>query len=61
MYKVWWSCRSFRSRQTLPTVHSLPPLASDVMQPGGWYLVHLERRAREKAISKFLQWIQSQV
>lgn len=23
------------------------PLASDVMQPGGWYLVHLEQRARE--------------
>lgn len=37
------------------------PLASDVMQPGGWYLVHLERRAREKAIRKFLQWIQTQV
>ncbi|NRP75345.1 Glycine cleavage system transcriptional activator [Ensifer psoraleae] len=37
------------------------PLASDVMQPGGWYLVHLERRAGEKAIRKFLQWIQSQV
>lgn len=37
------------------------PLASQVMQPGGWYLVHLERRANEKAIRKFLQWIESQV
>lgn len=37
------------------------PLASDVMQPGGWYLVHLERRANEKAIRKFLQWIQCQM
>lgn len=36
------------------------PLASDLMQPGGWYLVHLERRGREKAIRKFLQWIQGQ-
>ncbi|WP_432289660.1 LysR substrate-binding domain-containing protein (plasmid) [Aminobacter sp. BA135] len=34
------------------------PLISDVMQPGGWYLVHLERRGREKAIREFLQWIQ---
>ncbi|WP_429127739.1 LysR substrate-binding domain-containing protein [Ensifer sp. 4252] len=37
------------------------PLPSDVMQPGGWYFVHLERRASEKAIRKFLQWIQDQV
>lgn len=37
------------------------PLASEVMQPGGWYLVHQERRASEKAMRKFLQWIQSQV
>lgn len=37
------------------------PLASDVMQPGGWYLVHLERRGNEKAMRKFLQWIQGQV
>lgn len=37
------------------------PLRSDVMQPGGWYLVHLERRGREKAIRKFLQWIQDLV
>lgn len=37
------------------------PLASDLMQPGGWYLVHLERRGEEKAIRKFLQWIQRQV
>lgn len=36
------------------------PLASDLMQPGGWYLVHLERRGGEKAIRKFLQWIQGQ-
>ena len=36
------------------------PLASDVMQPGGWYLVHLERRGGEKAIRKFLQWIQNE-
>lgn len=36
------------------------PLHSDVMQPGGWYLAHLERRGNEKAIRKFLQWIQSQ-
>lgn len=36
------------------------PLTSDVMQPGGWYLVHLQRRASEKAVRKFLQWIQSQ-
>ena len=35
------------------------PLASDVMQPGGWYLVHQERRGDEKAIRKFLQWIQN--
>ncbi|WP_245290456.1 LysR substrate-binding domain-containing protein [Shinella sp. DD12] len=35
------------------------PLASDVMQPGGWYLVHQERRGAEKAIRKFLQWIQN--
>ncbi|MBT1157268.1 LysR family transcriptional regulator [Aminobacter anthyllidis] len=34
------------------------PLISDVMQPGGWYLVHLERRGKEKAIREFLQWIQ---
>ncbi|WP_429130942.1 LysR substrate-binding domain-containing protein [Ensifer sp. 4252] len=36
------------------------PLHSDVMQPGGWYLTHLERRGNEKAIRKFLQWIRSQ-
>ena len=36
------------------------PLASDVMQPGGWYLAHLERRGNEKAIGKFLAWIRSQ-
>lgn len=36
------------------------PLASEVMQPGGWYLVHLERRGGEKAIHKFLHWIQNQ-
>lgn len=34
------------------------PLASDVMQPGAWYLVHQERRGNEKAMRKFLQWIQ---
>jgi hypothetical protein len=27
------------------------PLASDVMQPGGWYLVHLEQRARRRSAS----------
>lgn len=37
------------------------PLASEVMQPGGWYLVHQERRGSEKAMLKFLRWIQSQV
>lgn len=37
------------------------PLYSDVMQPGGWYLVHQERRGSEKAMRKFLQWIQGQV
>lgn len=37
------------------------PLASEVMQPGGWYLVHLERRGNEKALRKFVQWLQSQV
>jgi LysR family glycine cleavage system transcriptional activator len=37
------------------------PLASEVMQPGGWYLVHQERRGSEKAMRKFLQWILSQV
>ncbi|RVO92174.1 LysR substrate-binding domain-containing protein, partial [Sinorhizobium meliloti] len=36
------------------------PLTSDVMQPGGWYLVHLQRRASEKAVRKFLEWIKSQ-
>jgi LysR family glycine cleavage system transcriptional activator len=37
------------------------PLGSDIMQPGGWYLVHLERRGNEKAMRKFLQWIQGLV
>lgn len=37
------------------------PLGSDVMQPGGWYLVHQERRGNEKAMRKFLQWIQGLV
>ncbi|MDX8465662.1 LysR substrate-binding domain-containing protein [Mesorhizobium sp. VK23B] len=37
------------------------PLASEVMQPGGWYLVHLERRRNEKAIREFLRWIQGLV
>lgn len=37
------------------------PLASDIMQFGGWYLVHLERRSGEKAIRKFQTWIQSQI
>nr|WP_234903086.1 hypothetical protein [Ensifer adhaerens] len=32
-------------------------LVSDVMHPGGWYLVHQERRSSEKAVRKFLQWI----
>ncbi|MGK9339784.1 LysR substrate-binding domain-containing protein [Sinorhizobium meliloti] len=40
--------------------HLVAPLTSDVMQPGGWYLVHLQRRASEKAVRKFLQWIKSQ-
>lgn len=37
------------------------PLGSEVMQPGGWYLVYQERRGNEKAMRKFLQWIQGQV
>ncbi len=36
------------------------PFSSDAMQPGGWYLTCLERRGNEKAIRKFLKWIQGQ-
>ena len=36
------------------------PVQSDVMQPGGWYLTYLQRRANEKAIRKFLEWIRQQ-
>lgn len=33
---------------------------ADVMQPGGWYLVHVQRRGNEQPIRCFLDWIQSQ-
>lgn len=60
MDKAWWSCRSFRSRQTLPTVHSLPrSLRMSCSRADG--ISCIWSSAREKAISKFLQWIQSQV
>lgn len=36
------------------------PVHSDAMQPGGWYLACLQRRSNEKAIRKFLEWIQHQ-
>ncbi|MGO4175080.1 LysR substrate-binding domain-containing protein [Bosea sp. TAF32] len=36
------------------------PVPADVMQPGGWYLAHLQRRGNERPIREFLRWIQSQ-
>jgi LysR family glycine cleavage system transcriptional activator len=36
------------------------PVHSDAMQPGSWYLAHLQRRGNEKAIRKFREWIQHQ-
>lgn len=32
---------------------------SDVLQPGGWYLTHLQRRRNEPAIRKFREWLVS--
>jgi LysR family glycine cleavage system transcriptional activator len=50
----------FLVRADLSSGSLVVPLHSDVMQTGGWYLAYLERRGHEKAIRKFLQWIQSQ-
>lgn len=33
---------------------------TDVMQAGGWYLTHVQRRGNEPPIRCFLDWIQSQ-
>lgn len=33
------------------------PVESDVMQPGGWYLAHLQRRGDEPPIQRFIEWI----
>ena len=33
------------------------PVQSDVMQPGGWYLAHLQRRGDEPPIRRFIEWI----
>ncbi|NWL23341.1 LysR substrate-binding domain-containing protein [Pseudomonas umsongensis] len=36
------------------------PVLTDVVQPGGWYLAHLQRRGDEPPIKSFLDWVQSQ-
>jgi LysR family glycine cleavage system transcriptional activator len=36
------------------------PAHTDVMQPGGWYLAHVQRRGDEQPIRSFLDWIKSQ-
>lgn len=36
------------------------PIQTDVMQAGGWYLAHVQRRGHEPPIQRFLEWIQSQ-
>jgi len=36
------------------------PMQTDVMQDGGWYLAHVQRRGEEQPIRRFLDWIQSQ-
>jgi LysR family glycine cleavage system transcriptional activator len=51
----------FLVERDLANGNLVAPLESEVMQPGGWYLVHLERRGSEKAIRKFMQWIRSSV
>lgn len=33
------------------------PVQSDAMQPGGWYLAHLQRRGDEPPIRRFIEWI----
>ncbi|WP_149086576.1 LysR substrate-binding domain-containing protein [Pseudomonas prosekii] len=35
------------------------PVPTDVMQQGGWYLAHAQRRGNELPIKNFLQWVQS--
>lgn len=36
------------------------PVQTDIMQPGGWYLAHVQRRGNEQPIKCFLEWVQSQ-
>lgn len=36
------------------------PVQTQVMQAGGWYLAHVQRRGDEQPIRRFLEWIQSQ-
>jgi len=36
------------------------PMHTEVMQAGGWYLAHVQRRGEEQPIRRFLHWIQSQ-
>jgi LysR family glycine cleavage system transcriptional activator len=36
------------------------PMHTEVMQGGGWYLAHVQRRGEEQPIRRFLDWIQSQ-
>ncbi|MNC79566.1 DNA-binding transcriptional activator GcvA [compost metagenome] len=35
------------------------PVQTQVMQAGGWYLAHVQRRGQEPPIRCFLEWIQS--
>jgi LysR family glycine cleavage system transcriptional activator len=36
------------------------PIQTEVMQAGGWYLAHVQRRGHELPIQRFLEWIQAQ-
>jgi LysR family glycine cleavage system transcriptional activator len=36
------------------------PVQTQVMQAGGWYLAHVQRRGDEQPIRRFLEWIRSQ-
>jgi len=51
---------AFLVEADLRTGNLVAPVLADVMQPGGWYLAHLQRRGDEEPIKRFLDWVKLQ-